>query len=96
MTTLPKKVPGKTAEQACVFQVVRVSGTIRKAEEEAIRRARVTIMKARKDSKDGAPSALEALLAGGLHDHRNHPSLQNQQDRVMDIDDDDEEHDDGE
>ena len=37
----------------CVFQVVRVSGTIRKAEEEAIRRARAEIRCARRLEGDG-------------------------------------------
>ncbi|KAK3714923.1 RNA-binding protein pop5 [Vermiconidia calcicola] len=45
-THLPKPV-----NQACVFQVVRVSGTIRKAEEEAIRRARLSIRRAKRDTK---------------------------------------------
>jgi ribonuclease P/MRP protein subunit POP5 len=33
-------------DQACVIQVVRVSGTIRKAEEEAVRRAKAAILRA--------------------------------------------------
>ncbi|KAK5107640.1 hypothetical protein LTR62_000975 [Meristemomyces frigidus] len=37
--------------QPCVIQVVRVSGTIRKAEEEAIRRARISIRRAQRASK---------------------------------------------
>ena len=35
------------------MQVVRVSGTIKKAEEEAIRRARISIRRAQKASKKG-------------------------------------------
>lgn len=42
-TRLPEPV-----DQACVIQVVRVSGTIKKAEEEAIRRARAVIARAQK------------------------------------------------
>lgn len=42
-TRLPKPV-----DQACVIQVVRVSGTIKKAEEEAIRRARAVIVRAQR------------------------------------------------
>ncbi|EME40560.1 hypothetical protein DOTSEDRAFT_74198 [Dothistroma septosporum NZE10] len=38
VTRVPKPI-----EQVCVIQVVRVSGTIKKAEEEAIRRARAVI-----------------------------------------------------
>ncbi|KAK5132289.1 hypothetical protein LTR08_009197 [Meristemomyces frigidus] len=43
VTRLPKPV-----DQMCVLQVVRVSGTIRKAEEEAIRRARLHIRRAQR------------------------------------------------
>lgn len=41
------KIP-KPVEQTCVIQVVRVSGTIKKSEEEAIRRARITIVRAQR------------------------------------------------
>jgi len=41
VTKLPRPI-----EEKCVVQVVRVSGTIKKAEEEAIRRARATILRA--------------------------------------------------
>nr|POE72252.1 ribonuclease p/mrp protein subunit pop5 [Quercus suber] len=54
VTRLPQPV-----DQVCVMQVVRVSGTIRKAEEEAIRRARLSIRCAQKvvaRSKPGATS----------------------------------------
>lgn len=44
------------------MKVVRVSGTIRKAEEEAIRRARADILKARREVGDGAVGDLEGLL----------------------------------
>lgn len=44
------------------MKVVRVSGTIRKAEEEAIRRARADILKARREGGDGAVGDLEGLL----------------------------------
>jgi ribonuclease P/MRP protein subunit POP5 len=43
--TFTKRLP-KPIDQSCVFQVVRVSGTIKKAEEEAIRRARSSIKSA--------------------------------------------------
>lgn len=46
----------------CVYRVVRVSGTIRKAEEEAIRRARELILKAQRDSDDKGESALDGIL----------------------------------
>ena len=44
------------------MQVVRVSGTIKKAEEEAIRRARAAILKARREEGDGGTAALTGLL----------------------------------
>ena len=36
------------------MQVVRVSGTIKKAEEEAIRRARAAILRAKRENGDGS------------------------------------------
>ncbi len=54
---LPKK-NGKN----CIFRVVRVSGTIRKAEEEAIRRAREMILRAKRSMGDKSGEALEAIL----------------------------------
>jgi ribonuclease P/MRP protein subunit POP5 len=56
-TSLPKPV-----SQPCVFQVVRVSGTIRKAEEEAIRRARITIRRAQRPKEQATVTA--ASMAG--------------------------------
>lgn len=45
------------------MRVVRVSGTIRKAEEEVIRRARWAILKARREGRQGrSVGGLEALL----------------------------------
>ncbi|KAJ9193531.1 hypothetical protein DTO207G8_2476 [Paecilomyces variotii] len=43
--------PGSGA-RSCVFRVVRVSGTMRKAEEEAIRRARREVVRMRKGEED--------------------------------------------
>ena len=48
VTRLPRPV-----EQECVIQVVRVSGTIRKAEEEAIRRAKAAILRATARDRTG-------------------------------------------
>ncbi|KAG9810598.1 hypothetical protein KCU63_g21124, partial [Aureobasidium melanogenum] len=48
-------------DQACVIQVVRVSGTIRKAEEEAIRRAKAAILRATAQGK-GSDFALDKML----------------------------------
>ncbi|KAK0356091.1 RNA-binding protein pop5 [Friedmanniomyces endolithicus] len=66
-TRLPRPV-----DQPCVIQVVRVSGTIRKAEEEAIRRARLSIRRAEAAAKSPSvsnagvvPTAPTAAAAGG-------------------------------
>ncbi|KAM7200059.1 Rpp14/Pop5 family domain containing protein [Naviculisporaceae sp. PSN 640] len=55
----------------CIYRVVRVSGTIRKVEEDAIRRANLLILAAKeeiagKSSGSGSNSALDALFRGGL------------------------------
>ena len=47
----------------CVIRVVRVSGTVRKAEEEAVRRARGDILRARRGEVGGG--ALDEWFAGG-------------------------------
>jgi ribonuclease P/MRP protein subunit POP5 len=53
--------------RACVFRVVRVSGTIRKVEEEAVRRARLLVTAARDEmtggGKKGSSSSANALGA---------------------------------
>lgn len=42
----------------CIFRVVRVSGTIRKAEEEAVRQARKLILQAKEEQDSGGLSFL--------------------------------------
>jgi ribonuclease P/MRP protein subunit POP5 len=54
-------VPVKNG-RSCVFRVVRVSGTIRKAEEEAIRRAREMVLRARRELGDRGDSILTNIL----------------------------------
>jgi ribonuclease P/MRP protein subunit POP5 len=54
-------LPLKSADLPCVMQVVRVSGTIRKAEEEAIRRARLQIRLAQRSTGGEANAAVEAV-----------------------------------
>ena len=44
------------------MQVVRVSGTIKKSEEEAIRRARAAILKAKREAVGSATEGLNAIL----------------------------------
>ncbi|KAL8722138.1 MAG: hypothetical protein Q9225_001331 [Loekoesia sp. 1 TL-2023] len=67
MTHLPE-LSRQSTLQPCVMQVVRVSGTIRKAEEEVIRRARSAILKARTEGHDGDSSALNAILGSARED----------------------------
>jgi len=64
ITRLPHPI-----EQDCVIQVVRVSGTIKKSEEEAIRRARAAILKASRTAGD--TDIIGELLSGsnGSDDH---------------------------
>lgn len=48
------RVPATRGEgKSCIFRVVRVSGTIRKAEEEAIRQARRLIIAAKEEAQTG-------------------------------------------
>lgn len=54
-------LPNKNGKN-CVYRVVRVSGTIRKAEEEAIRRAREMILRAKRSMGDQSGATLEAIL----------------------------------
>ncbi len=44
------------------MQVVRVSGTIKKAEEEAIRRARAAILRAKRENGDGSTDDVIGML----------------------------------
>lgn len=48
----------------CVFRVVQVSGTIRKVEEAAIRRAKLLILAAKEQADGGSTDALSALFGG--------------------------------
>jgi ribonuclease P/MRP protein subunit POP5 len=54
-------LPLKSADLPCVMQVVRVSGTIRKAEEEAIRRARLQIRLAQQSNGGDASAAVKEV-----------------------------------
>jgi ribonuclease P/MRP protein subunit POP5 len=57
-------VPIKNGK-SCVFRVVRVGGTIRKAEEEAIHRARQLILKARRETGEQSDSTLDSIFGKG-------------------------------
>ncbi|KAK3113780.1 RNA-binding protein pop5 [Teratosphaeriaceae sp. CCFEE 6253] len=68
ITHLPKPM-----NQPYVIQVVRVSGTIRKAEEEAIRRARLGIRRAESAAKrSGAAITKPATLSGASEEADDH------------------------
>ncbi|KAH7017729.1 Rpp14/Pop5 family-domain-containing protein [Ilyonectria destructans] len=58
--TFMDRVPVKDGKP-CIFRVIRVSGTIRKAEEEAIRQAKMIILAAKEESS-GAKSSLTSAL----------------------------------
>lgn len=49
----------------CVFRVVHVSGTIRKAEQEAIKRARRLILEARDDAAASSTAGLASMFGRG-------------------------------
>ena len=94
ITRLPRPI-----EQPCVFQVVRVSGTIRKSEEEAIRRAKASILRAHKAAEtgeaDGLGAGLERIMGRGAQDldvHDRH-GIQGIEDRddEDDVDEDEDE-----
>jgi ribonuclease P/MRP protein subunit POP5 len=49
----------------CVFRVVRVSGTIRKAQEELVRRAREMMLKAQRELDGQGDATLESIFGKG-------------------------------
>lgn len=65
--TYTTRLPGPV-DVACVLRVVRVSGTIRKSEEEAIRRAKASILRAHRAALGkgaGQDDLLKRILGGG-------------------------------
>lgn len=66
-----------------------MSGTIRKAEEEAIRRARATILKAQKDAAEGAGNGLDVMLGPPGGPQENSKASRPLEDVMVDIEDDD-------
>jgi ribonuclease P/MRP protein subunit POP5 len=62
--TFTTKLP-RPADTAVVFRVVRVSGTIRKAEEEVIRRAKGIVRRAR-EGTGGKDEIMEGLEPEGV------------------------------
>ncbi|KAI0403742.1 Rpp14 family protein [Xylaria palmicola] len=66
-------VPVKNGKP-CVFRVVRVSGTIRKAEEEAIRRARNLIFEAKGEQPTKTPDSLSNIFSISNRTRRGAPT----------------------
>jgi ribonuclease P/MRP protein subunit POP5 len=59
--TFMDRVPAKDGTgRPCIFRVVRVSGTIRKAEEEAIRQAKSLIIAAKNEASMATDSRMAA------------------------------------
>ncbi|KEF55526.1 uncharacterized protein A1O9_08276 [Exophiala aquamarina CBS 119918] len=63
MDSLPGKVYNEPRTR-CVIQVVRVSGTIRKSEEELLRRARRDVVRAKLDGVSEETALLDDLVGG--------------------------------
>lgn len=64
MDSLPGE-PGSRVRTPCVVQVVRVSGTIRKSEEELLRRARRDVVRAKLEGNSEEAVLLEGLVGCG-------------------------------
>ncbi|QKX58126.1 uncharacterized protein TRUGW13939_05247 [Talaromyces rugulosus] len=66
MNSVPISTNTKHKEtRTAVFRVVRVSGTMRKAEEEAIRRARREVLRTKGAVKQGLDGLLGGIIQGG-------------------------------
>lgn len=67
MTELPK-TSAHAQPRPCAMQVVRVSGTIKKAEEEAIKRAKAAILRAKREAGEGTTNTLLGILGQAEED----------------------------
>lgn len=61
------RVPVKDGKK-CIFRVVRVSGTMKLAEKEIIRRAREIILKARREVEEHGSSTLDGIFGNTQSD----------------------------
>lgn len=86
MNSLPIK-----GGRPCIYRVVRVSGTIRKVEEEAVRRAKLLILAAKEEmagKSTGSGGALDALFRGSGKDQpRSLTAVQDQDDNDSELED---------
>ncbi|PSR80648.1 Rpp14/Pop5 family protein [Coniella lustricola] len=63
--TMMNRVPTKRGPgNPCIFRVVRVSGTIKKVEQEAVRRARLLVIAAKDEMSGKTSDTLESLFGG--------------------------------
>lgn len=89
--TMLDRVPTKNGSgKPCIFRVVRVSGTIKKAEQEAVRRARMLVLAAKDEIAGKSPDALGSLF--GIKDSANDVAMvdaHDESDSGADLDDDD-------
>ena len=62
----PKSAPaaGGETQRECVIRVVRVSGTMKKAEQEAIRRARMEVLRVMRRGEEKGTEMLEGMFGG--------------------------------
>ncbi|EON61013.1 hypothetical protein W97_00223 [Coniosporium apollinis CBS 100218] len=83
VTKLPKPL-----DTPCVIHVMRVSGTIRKAEEEAIRRARESVLRARLIIGGGAQGLLKEVITAddGDDEDASMDGIEDDEDDEMDED----------
>jgi ribonuclease P/MRP protein subunit POP5 len=68
----------------CIFRVVRVSGTMRKVEEEAIRRAKLLVLAAKDEIAGKSSNTLDNLFGGKDRTARNLTMVEEQEDQEMD------------
>jgi ribonuclease P/MRP protein subunit POP5 len=85
---LPPKIT-KRKPIPCVMRVVRVSGTIKKSEEEAIRRARADILKAKRIQRESGVSIVSTALDAIFGTSGNSQSV-DQEGGIIDEEDEDE------
>lgn len=78
-------VPSKDGQgRPCIFRVVRVSGTIRKTEEEAIRQAKRLIIAAKEEAGLNESNIKTGPLAGQLIDSAQNNVVDDSSDQSMD------------
>ncbi|KAI6781395.1 Rpp14 family [Emericellopsis cladophorae] len=85
--TFMGRVPNKDGTgKHCIFRVVRVSGTIRKVEEEAIRQSRALIVAAKQEASEaqGSISGITRHTAGTQSSAQSHLAMVDDSDESMD------------